>query len=98
MISKIVYFSCSYYFSRSGDIVEPLLKPQWYVRCDSMARQAVKVVDMGDLKITPEMWVKTWNHWLNDIRYEVYLRLGEAEVTSSPVSIKRAQIRTPNNP
>lgn len=31
-------------FSRSKDIVEPLIKPQWYMRCDEMAEEAVKVI------------------------------------------------------
>ena len=30
-------------FSRSKDIVEPLLKPQWYVDCREMAENSVKV-------------------------------------------------------
>ena len=29
--------------SRSKDIVEPLIKPQWYVDCKDMASQAVEV-------------------------------------------------------
>lgn len=29
--------------SRSKDIVEPLIKPQWYCKCDEMARDAVQV-------------------------------------------------------
>ena len=29
--------------SRSGDIIEPLLKPQWFVNCNSMAAAAQKV-------------------------------------------------------
>lgn len=29
--------------SRSKDIVEPLIKPQWYVRCTEMAQKAVEV-------------------------------------------------------
>lgn len=29
--------------SRSKDIVEPLIKPQWYVRCDEMAQKAIEV-------------------------------------------------------
>ncbi len=29
--------------SRSKDIVEPLIKPQWYVNCDEMAASAVQV-------------------------------------------------------
>ncbi len=29
--------------SRSKDVIEPLLKPQWYVNCTDMARRAVEV-------------------------------------------------------
>lgn len=30
--------------SRSKDIVEPLIKPQWYVKCDDMAKNAIEAV------------------------------------------------------
>lgn len=54
--------------SRSKDIVEPMLKPQWYLNCDDMAKKAVEVVDNGELKIIPEMHTKTWHHWMGGIR------------------------------
>lgn len=54
--------------SRSKDVVEPMLKPQWYVKCDEMAKNAVEAVSSGELKIIPETYVKTWNHWMNGIR------------------------------
>lgn len=40
--------------SRSGDIIEPMLKPQWWVSCDGMAKRALDVVESGELKIEPE--------------------------------------------
>ncbi|XP_022901462.2 valine--tRNA ligase [Onthophagus taurus] len=54
--------------NRSKDIVEPMLKPQWYVKCSEMANNAVEAVKNGDLKIVPEMHVKTWYHWMEGIR------------------------------
>lgn len=54
--------------SRSKDIIEPLLKPQWYVKCDSMAKKAVDVVKSGELKITPNTHCKTWYQWLDNCR------------------------------
>ncbi|XP_044734548.1 valine--tRNA ligase isoform X2 [Chrysoperla carnea] len=54
--------------SRSKDIVEPLIKPQWYVRCDEMAENAIKAVQNGDLKIIPEQHTKTWYRWMEGIR------------------------------
>ncbi|XP_012257188.2 valine--tRNA ligase isoform X1 [Athalia rosae] len=54
--------------SRSKDVVEPLIKPQWYVKCDEMAADAIRVVESGELKIIPEQHKRTWNHWLEGIR------------------------------
>lgn len=54
--------------SRSKDVVEPLLKPQWYVKCGEMAAKATEAVASGELKIIPEVHVKTWNHWMDGIR------------------------------
>jgi valyl-tRNA synthetase len=54
--------------SRSKDIIEPLMKPQWYVNCDGMAAKAIEAVKSGDLKIYPEMHEKTWFYWLENIK------------------------------
>ncbi|XP_020671012.3 valine--tRNA ligase [Pogona vitticeps] len=54
--------------SRSKDVVEPLLKPQWYVRCDTMARGAAEAVRRGDLRIVPDFHLKTWFSWMDNIR------------------------------
>ncbi|TGZ52897.1 Uncharacterized protein DBV15_11843 [Temnothorax longispinosus] len=54
--------------SRSKDVVEPLVKPQWYVKCDEMAAQAREAVSTGALKIIPEQFKKTWYIWMDSIR------------------------------
>ncbi|KAM9488338.1 valine--tRNA ligase [Clarias gariepinus] len=54
--------------SRSKDIVEPFLKPQWYVACAEMGRQAAEVVRSGELKIIPDHHLKTWFNWMDNIR------------------------------
>lgn len=46
--------------SKSGDIIEPYLKPQWWVDCKDMADRAVRAVRNGDLKILPDFHEKTW--------------------------------------
>lgn len=33
------------FISRSKDIVEPMLKVQWYVKCEGMAQKAVEVLN-----------------------------------------------------
>ncbi|VDM20927.1 unnamed protein product, partial [Hydatigera taeniaeformis] len=52
--------------SRTKDVIEPLLKPQWYVRCTELAAQAVEAVRSGQLGITPPSYVNTWYAWLRD--------------------------------
>ncbi|XP_076647855.1 valyl-tRNA synthetase isoform X2 [Halictus rubicundus] len=54
--------------SRSKDVVEPLMKPQWYVRCSEMAANAMKSVQTGELKIIPDQYKKIWYHWMENIR------------------------------
>ncbi|KJH48795.1 valine--tRNA ligase [Dictyocaulus viviparus] len=54
--------------SRSKDIVEPLLKAQWYVKCGEMAKRAITAVESGELKLIPDYHVATWNRWLQSSR------------------------------
>ncbi|KAG8457944.1 hypothetical protein KFE25_012010 [Diacronema lutheri] len=54
--------------SRTGDVIEPLLKPQWWVRCEGMAKRAADAVRCGDLKITPSFHEATWFRWLDNIQ------------------------------
>ena len=60
----------AYYLSlfATGDVIEPMLTPQWYVDCSSMARRSVEAVRSGQLKILPEMHESTWYGWLDNIR------------------------------
>ncbi|KAJ7317268.1 hypothetical protein JRQ81_003430 [Phrynocephalus forsythii] len=50
--------------SRSGDVIETLLKHQWFVRCEAMARAALEAMESGHLKFTPKFHEKTWRTWL----------------------------------
>uniref|UniRef100_F1KZF2 valine--tRNA ligase n=1 Tax=Ascaris suum TaxID=6253 RepID=F1KZF2_ASCSU len=54
--------------SRSKDVIEPILKSQWYVKCDIMAQRAKEAVARGDLVIIPDYHVATWNRWLDGMR------------------------------
>ncbi|KAM4018931.1 valine--tRNA ligase, mitochondrial isoform 2-T6 [Anomaloglossus baeobatrachus] len=53
--------------SRSGDVIEHLLKRQWFVNCEEMAQKALKAVESGRVKITPSYHQKTWKNWLSNI-------------------------------
>ncbi|CAH0475509.1 unnamed protein product [Peronospora belbahrii] len=54
--------------SRSGDVIEPLVKPQWFINCNQMAKDAMAVVTNKELTILPETHKKTWFRWLENIR------------------------------
>ena len=54
--------------SRSGDILEPMITPQWYVNCSDMAKRSTDAVRNGELKIVPAEHEKTWFAWLDNIR------------------------------
>ena len=54
--------------SRSKDVVEPLIKPQWYVNVGQMARDASQAVTSGELRIIPETHKKTWFSWMDNMR------------------------------
>jgi valyl-tRNA synthetase len=53
---------------RSNDILEPLLKTQWFIRTGSMAAAALEATRSGRTRIHPERFEKTWEHWLTGIR------------------------------
>ncbi|XP_074872876.1 valine--tRNA ligase, mitochondrial [Carettochelys insculpta] len=53
--------------SRSGDVVENLLKSQWFLRCEEMAQRALEAVELGRLKLTPKFHEKNWRTWLSNV-------------------------------
>jgi valyl-tRNA synthetase len=57
--------------SRSNDVVEPMIKPQWYVNCNSMAKEALDAVfddKNKKLEIIPKQYAAEWKRWLENIR------------------------------
>lgn len=54
--------------SRSGDIIEYMLKEQWFVKCKAMAQKAIDAVEDGRLNIIPTEHKQSWYDWLENIR------------------------------
>ncbi|KOS19494.1 Valine--tRNA ligase [Escovopsis weberi] len=52
---------------KSKDIIEPLMKPQWWVRMKELAEPAMQAVRDGQIKIKPESAEKSYFRWLEDI-------------------------------
>ena len=53
---------------RCKTTVEPMVKQQWFVRMDEMAKPAIEALKSGELKFVPESFGKTYLHWLENIR------------------------------
>ncbi len=52
---------------RCGTTVEPMVKPQWFVRMDELAKPAIEAVKNGDLTFVPERYTKIYLNWLENI-------------------------------
>ncbi len=53
---------------RCGTTVEPMIKQQWFVKMEEMAKPAIEAVKNGDLTFVPERFDKIYLHWLENIR------------------------------
>ena len=53
---------------RCKTTVEPMVKQQWFVKMDEMAKPAIEALKSGRLKFVPESFGKTYLHWLENIR------------------------------
>nr|WP_027870932.1 valine--tRNA ligase [[Eubacterium] cellulosolvens] len=53
---------------RCHTTVEPMIKPQWFVRMKEMGQAALDALHTGDLTFVPENYGKTYEHWLENIK------------------------------
>src|SRR6185312_5884616 len=53
---------------RSGAVIEPMLMEQWWVDAAPLAEKAAAAVESGKTKFVPELWTKTYMHWMNNIK------------------------------
>ncbi len=53
---------------RGGEVVEPFYSDQWFVRMKPLAEPALKAVQDGEVRFHPEHWIKTYEHWMTNIR------------------------------
>lgn len=53
---------------RSGEVIEPLLTDQWYVKVKPLAEPAIKAVEEGKIQFVPKQWENTYFAWMRDIQ------------------------------
>ena len=52
---------------RGGEIVEPMISTQWFVEMEPLAREALEVVEKGEIEIVPDYFLKVYRNWMENI-------------------------------
>jgi valyl-tRNA synthetase len=53
---------------RGGEIVEPMISTQWFVKIKPMAEAGIEAVRNGRITIVPERFTKVYYNWLENIQ------------------------------
>ncbi|KAG1680013.1 hypothetical protein FOA52_007077 [Chlamydomonas sp. UWO 241] len=53
---------------RSGEVIEPLVSEQWFVRMEPLAKPALAAVQDGRIKLLPERFERVYDNWLTNIK------------------------------
>jgi len=53
---------------RSGEVVEPRVSTQWFVKTKGLADRSIDAVKTGEMKISPEQWERNFFEWMTNIR------------------------------
>lgn len=53
---------------RGGEIVEPMISTQWFVKIGPLADKALEAVKSGQIRIVPERFEKVYFNWLENIK------------------------------
>src|SRR5512141_912771 len=51
-----------------GEVVEPMISTQWFVKIEPLAKAALEAVKDGRIKIVPERFTKVYYNWLENIK------------------------------
>jgi len=56
-------------FSERGDVpIEFYMSDQWFMKMNELVKPAIDAVKSGKIRFHPEHWVKTYNHWMDNIK------------------------------
>ena len=56
------------YGDRSNTVIEPMLTDQWFVDAPTLAKEAIRVVENGEMQFVPKSYEKTYFEWMRNIR------------------------------
>ena len=56
-------------YSQRGNVpIEPYLSEQWFMKMEELSKPAIEVVREGKVKFHPAHWIKTYEHWMTNIK------------------------------
>jgi len=53
---------------RSGQIIEPFLTDQWFVKMDELGKLGLDAVESGSVEFVPGNWINTYRHWMENLQ------------------------------
>jgi len=53
---------------RTGQVIEPYLTDQWFVKMDSLGERGLKLANDGDVRFVPGNWINTYRHWMENLQ------------------------------
>ena len=53
---------------RTGQVIEPYLTDQWFVKMDTLAKRGLDLVENGSIQFVPPNWISTYRHWMENIQ------------------------------
>jgi len=58
---------------RTGQVIEPYLTDQWFVKMDALAKRGLELVEgrdgkPGEIRFVPPNWINTYRHWMENIQ------------------------------
>ena len=53
---------------RSGQIIEPYLTDQWFVKMDQLGQLGLDLVESGQVEFVPGNWINTYRHWMENLQ------------------------------
>jgi valyl-tRNA synthetase len=53
---------------RTGQVIEPWLTDQWFVRMEQLGRRGLELVESGQVRFVPGNWINTYRHWMQNLQ------------------------------
>ncbi|HTA65402.1 MAG TPA: valine--tRNA ligase [Xanthomonadaceae bacterium] len=53
---------------RTGQVIEPYLTDQWFVKMDTLGARGLELAESGAVKFVPPNWINTYRHWMGNIQ------------------------------